>query len=264
VSDPFPRTPEQATALARLYDVDMIDDPGDVDLYLALAARAGSAVLELGVGTGRLAVAIAAAGHDVTGVDNDPQMLARARRRAERVGPAAVERLTLHEADIRGLQLVRRDFGMAFIGLNSLLLLASRDAQREAVRTMAEHVGAGGLAVVDVWQPDADDLARFDGRVILEYPRRDPESGRLVVKVGSAIHDAATQTVVLTTIYEEGDPGTAPIRWLRRDRLRLVSADELAGFAEDAGLDVEVIAGGYDLEPVGPGSERAILVATKG
>ena len=68
-----------AAALARLYDLDLADDPGDVELYLALASRADGRVLELAVGSGRVAVALAAAGHRVTGVDNDPAMLDRAR-----------------------------------------------------------------------------------------------------------------------------------------------------------------------------------------
>ena len=52
-----------AEALARLYDVDLLEDPGDLDLYLALAARTGGPILELGVGTGRIAVPLAAAGY---------------------------------------------------------------------------------------------------------------------------------------------------------------------------------------------------------
>ena len=70
-------------------------------------------------------------------------------------------------------------------------------------------------------------------------------------------------SVTLTTIFEEGGQGEPTRRWVRRDRLRLVSADELRGFAEDAGLIVELLAGGYELGPMGPGSERAILVAVK-
>ena len=42
-----------------------------------------------------------------------------------------------------------------------------------------------------------------------------------------------------------------------------MSADELRGFAEEAGLTIETLAGGYDLGPLGPGSERAVLVAIK-
>ena len=84
-----------------------------------------------------------------------------------------------------------------------------------------------------------------------------------MTKVGSAQHDAATASVTLTTIFEEGGQGEPVRRWVRSDRLRLVSVDELRGFAEDAGLAVEMLAGGYDMGPLGPGSERAILLAVK-
>src|SRR6478735_8927066 len=67
--------------LARYYDLDLLDDPGDVDLYLALAARTDGPILELGAGSGRIAVPLAQAGHDVTAVDLDPDMLERAKAR---------------------------------------------------------------------------------------------------------------------------------------------------------------------------------------
>lgn len=257
-------TPESiaAAALARLYDVDLLDDPGDLDLYLALAARADGPILELGVGSGRLAVALAAAGWHVTGVDNDPAMVARATGRVRSAGPAVAERVRLVEADAGGLRLAER-FRLAFIALNSLLVFGDRPAQAAAVRTLADHLEPGGLAVVDVWLPDADDLARYDGRLILEYARTDPETGRTVLKTGAAIHHAATQTIHLTAIYDEVDQGEAPVRWLRTDRIRLVGADELCGFAEAAGLEVELVAGGYDLAPIGPDADRVILLATR-
>ena len=261
--------PASAAALARLYDLDLVDDPGDLDLYLALADRAAgpatgtAAILELAVGTGRLAVPIAAAGARVTGVDLDPAMLARARTRAERDGTGR-GRLELVEADLVGLRLpAGAVFDMALLGLNSLMVLGTRPAQQAAIQALADHLVPGGLAIVDVWLPDADDLARYDGRVILEWPRLDPETGNLVTKTGSAQYDAATGTVTLTSIFETGPQGGPVARWVRTDRLRLVSADELAGFAEAAGLRVETLAGSYDLEPLGPGSERAVLVAIR-
>jgi SAM-dependent methyltransferase len=254
--------PATAAALARLYDLDLVDDPGDLDLYQAMAERTGGPVLELAAGSGRLAIPLAEAGHRVTAVDLDPAMLDRARRRAR--GTAGEDRLTFVEADLVGLRLPDAGtYGLAFIALNSLLVLGSRTAQRAALRTLADHLAPGGLAVVDVWLPDADDLARFDGRVMLEWPRLDPETGAMVTKVGSAIHDAAAATVTLTTIFEEGGQGEATRRWIRRDRMRLVSADELREFALDAGLRVELLAGDYGLGPMGPGSERAVLVATR-
>jgi SAM-dependent methyltransferase len=251
-------------AFARLYDLDLLEDPGDLDLYLALGARTGGPILELGCGTGRVAVPLAAAGHRVTAVDIDPAMLTRARRRAGAAGPAIAERIAFVEADLLGLELPNAgSFRLAIIALNSLFLLASRAAQREAFATMARHLASGGLAVVDIWLPDADDLARFDGRLILEYERHDPESDAHVTKIAAAQHDAASGIVNLTSIYEEGDQGASPARYVRRDALRLVSADELRDFAESAGLEVETLAGGYDLDPLGAGSERAIIVARR-
>jgi SAM-dependent methyltransferase len=253
-----------ASELARLYDIDLVEDPGDLDLYLALAARTGGPILELGAGTGRISVPLAEAGYRVTAVDIDPAMLARARDRARVAGTASQDRIEFVEADLLGLELpAAGTFRLAIIALNSLFLLASRSGQRDAFATMARHLSAGGLAVADVWLPDADDLARFDGRLILEYERTDPAAGTIVTKVAAAQHDAASGIVSLTSVFEEGAQGASPVRYVRRDALRLVSADELRDFAESAGLDVENLAGGYDLEPIGPGSERAIVIARR-
>lgn len=254
----------RADALARLYDVDLAEDPGDVDLYLALAGRTGGPILELAAGTGRLAIPLVTAGHEVTAVDIDRGMLARARRRAEVSGPGVARGLETVEADLTDLALPNAgSYGLAFIGLNSLFLLATREAQRAAFRTMASHLSVGGLAVADVWLPDADDLARFDGRLVLEYDRIDPETGRRVTKVAAAQHDASTAIVTLTSIYDEGEDGRPPVRWTRRDTLRLVTAAELADFATAAGLEIETLAGDYDLAPLGGGTDRAIVVARR-
>ncbi len=241
-----------------------MDDPGDLDLYLALAERTGGPILELAAGTGRLAVPLAAGGNRVTAVDLDPAMLARAKARASQAGPAATEHLTLVEADLVGLRLPDAGrYGLAFIALNSILVLADRAAQRAALTTLAEHLAPSGVGVVDIWLPDAEDLARFDGRVILEWPRVDPETGELVTKAGSAQHDAATGTITLTTMFEASRQGEPARRWVRRDVMRLLSADQLGAWAEAAGLTIELVAGGYDLGAFGPGSERAVLIAVK-
>ena len=112
----------------------------------------------------------------VTAVDLDPAMLAaRAATGPRAAGLSATSgcgssRRTCWTCACRTPAGTR----FAFIALNSLMLLGSRAAQRAALATMAAHLAPGGLAVVDVWLPDADDLARFDGRVILEWPRTDP------------------------------------------------------------------------------------------
>ena len=255
-------TEAPAAALARLYDLDLEEDPGDLDLYLALAARTGGPVLELAVGTGRVAVPLAVAGHEVVGVDLDDAMLARAARRAAEAGVAS--RLDLVAADARTVRHARAgEFSLAILALSSLFLVGDRRDQAAAIATLAAHLRPGGLAAIDVWLPDADDLARFDGRLIREWVRRHPATDAVVTKTGSALHDAATGVVRLTTVFEEGSQGQPAVRWVREDRLQLVTADALVGYLEVAGLEVETLAGDHDLEPLEGGSERAVVVARR-
>ncbi|MEO5918789.1 MAG: class I SAM-dependent methyltransferase [Candidatus Limnocylindrales bacterium] len=255
---------DRAEALARLYDLDVSADPGDVDLYLALAERVGGPVVELCAGSGRVAVPLALAGHEVTAVDLDPAMLARAGARAAAEGPETSARLRLVHGDLRTVSLVGAGtFRLGIIALNSLLLLGGPRQQREAIAILAGLLAPGGLAVVDTWLPLADDLARYDGRLGLEWVRRNEESGSDVVKTTTAWYDSATRVVTLTSIFDEAAPGGPVRRWIREDALHLVAATELQIHAEDAGLEVEVVAGGYDLEPIEPGDGRAILVARR-
>lgn len=258
------RDPETATALARLYDVDLIDDPGDLDLYLALASRVGGPILELAAGSGRLTVPLAVAGYEVTAVDIDAAMLARLRTRAGEAEPGTLDRIVPVQADLVGLELPGgARFRLAFIALNSILLLSERETQQAALDTMARHLLAGGLAVVDAWLPSADELARYDGRLGLEYVRHDRESGLVVTKIAGAQHETVGSRVELTCIYDESEQGGTVRRWIRQDRLRLLGVEELRIMAESAGLEIEVMAGDYDLNPIGPHDERVILVARR-
>lgn len=256
--------PDPGAELARLYDLDLAVDPGDLDLYLALADRTGGPVVELCTGSGRVALPLAAAGHQVVGVDLDPAMLDRARRAADGLDRRTAARLSFLDGDLFTTTIPRAgEFRLAVLALNSILLLGGPRRQRRAIAILGELLAPGGVAVVDAWQPLADDLTRFDGRLGLEWLRHDRETGTDVTKVASAWLDGAARRVTLTTIFEEGLQGSASTRWTREDVLHLVSGEELAIYAEDAGLIVEVLAGDYDLAPIAAGDGRAILVARR-
>ena len=257
-------TPERANALARLYDLDLTPDPGDLDLYLAMAARTDGPIVELCAGTGRIAIPLAVSGFDVTGVDIDPAMVARAIRRAEGIGPDRVERVSFLVGDLFDVAIPGAGtFGLGILALNSILLLGGPREQRRAIAVMAGLLAPGGVAVVDVWLPLAEDLVRFDGRIGLEWVRTDPETSVDVIKTTAAWYDSATRALTLTTIFDLSDPGGAVRRWVREDAMHLLSADDLRMYAEDAGLEVEVLAGDYDLSPISAGDGRAILIARR-
>ena len=258
-------------ALARYYDLDLSEDQADVELYLALARAYGGDVLELCAGSGRVAVQLATAGHNVTAVDHDPQMLERAGMRwadapsthtATRHRSRARGELNVVAADVRSFRTDRR-YGLVLLALNSLLLFEDRDAQREVLATMATHLAPDGRAVIDVWLPTPDDLAIYDGRTVLEWVRHD-ESGGWVAKTTSARHEPATQRAEVTTFFDAWSNGEPPRRVMRQDRIAFVGANELVALVERAGLTVETMAGDYELGTFDPGSERVVLVCRAG
>ena len=112
------------------------DDPAAVIALLARVIGDGP-VLELGVGTGRLAVPIASSGRSVTGVDASPEMLERLRRRP---GGAGVHAVQGDMATVR----VEGDFAAVLIAFSTLFLLTSQELQIRCLANAARHLRPDG------------------------------------------------------------------------------------------------------------------------
>lgn len=255
-------SPERVRRLARYYDLDLVDVGYDAELYQQLAHEAGSPVYELAVGSGRLAIPLAMAGHEVVGVDDDPAMLERARIAwtAAR-GDLDAERLTLHEGDLTEFHPDGR-FGLAFIAVNTFLL-AEDDAARLAILArMRDVLREGGIVAVEIGTPDPQELARFDGRLQHEWLRHDAETDEDVSKSISANYDAETDILRLTQLYEWTPRGGGPLNRVSNvDTLHLLSAQRLGELAEESGFTSVDLRGDHLLIPYGAGSHRVILVA---
>jgi len=250
-----------ADALARYYDLDLAQEPGDVDMYLALANASDGPVLELMAGSGRVAVPLALAGHRVTAVDRDAAMLGRAAAKWQRVKRRAAKggALELVEHDVTTLKLKDR-FGLAIVALNSLLVLDDRAAQGRMFKTIAAHLRPGGRAVVDVWLPTPEDLVLYDGRIVLEWVRDDPETRMTVTKRTSATYESATRVAYITSFFDEWRDARPTTTTMRRDTSTFVSVDEVERYAKDAGLVVDTIAGDYEMGHFAAQSERVVMV----
>ncbi len=252
-------------ALARLYDLDVEDDQGDLDMYLAMAGTVDGPVLELMAGSGRVAVPLALAGQRVTAVDRDAAMLERAAARWQRVKRRAAKggSLVLVERDVSALELKKR-FGLVIVALNSLLLLDGRDAQRAALEVAARHLARTGRVVIDAWLPAPEDLVLYDGRLVLDWVRQDTETGRTVSKTTAARYDSASRTAQVTSFFDAWRDDEAPTRTARHDTISFVAADELRDFGRQSGLIVDTIAGDYEMGHFAAGSERVVMVFKNG
>lgn len=116
----------------------MLDDAGAVVALAELAE--GGPVLELGVGTGRLAVPLAEKGLDVVGVDVSEDMLAKLREKSGAVTTVVGDMTTVA---------LGREFALAFVAFNSIFVLSTQREQVELFRNAAAHLRSGGRFVLE-------------------------------------------------------------------------------------------------------------------
>lgn len=247
-ADPF-------APIARFYDLDLEGFDDDLALYMELAA--GRDVLELGCGTGRIAVPLAAAGSRVTGVDISPAMLAAARDRAEGL------RVRLVEGDMRALDLGER-FGAVFVPLGGLQHMTTADEVVAALATVARHLAPGGQAVVDVEAPHPDDWLPGPRPLLQHWTRSLPPEpgspGGTVTKL-VAVEGRPVESLREVTYHFDIQPPEGPLqRVTQQFTLRVITAGEMELAARLAGLRVASWLGDHDGSPPREGDDRLIAV----
>lgn len=227
-------------AIAGIYDPWSASVTEDVDFYVEHAVAAGGPVVELAVGTGRIAVPIAKAGVAVIGVDQSPEMLAVARAHAAAEG--VEDALELRVGDIRTPPVAER-VRLVLCPFRSLLHLAGADEKLRALQAARDLLEPGGRFVFDVFAPSAEDIAETDG-IWLER-----EPGILE----RADWDETARTLLLSV---RGDDAAVAftLHWLDRgDWEQLIAR---------AGLVVEALYGWFDRRPYG-GEEDMIWVCRR-
>jgi SAM-dependent methyltransferase len=213
--------------IARLYDPWSRSVVEDIAFYLEEATRSGGRVLELGVGTGRVAVPVAAAGIDVVGVDLSAGMLEVAREHAALAGVAVDLRL----GDMRDPP-VEGEFALVLIPFRSLLHMETDRDRRAALRAVAEHLAPGGRLIFDVFTPDTDDIADTHGRWLEREPgiweraEWDEETRTLILRVRGRESESEMSLAWLSVaewkelLRDEGYVVDALYGWFDRSRWR--------------------------------------------
>jgi SAM-dependent methyltransferase len=132
----------------------------DVGFYVDEALASGGPVVELAVGTGRIAVPIARAGIDVIGVDSSPGMLAVARATAEEAGVSS--RVDLRVGDLREPPITER-VPLVICPFRTLLHMESEDEKLRALEAARGLLESDGRFVFDVFSPSREDIEETQG-----------------------------------------------------------------------------------------------------
>lgn len=216
-------------------------DDRDVKLYLQLARQTGAAVLELGSGSGRVCIQLAAAGVRTVGVECSQSMLALARKKSL-VGLTSKRRqfLTLMRKDMCEVTLPDK-FGMVIYPYSSLLEVGSLDRVREALARGYEALAEDGIMVVDCFFYGPGSSPRPDG-VLREGRIRELRDGKRVQFYETDFRDNATSTTKRWLFADTYDKhGLVIERRLWTIHRVYVAPREMRGLLRDVGFPAQSI-----------------------
>lgn len=205
---------------------------GDIEIYAAVAPR-DAQVLELGVGSGRVAAALAGRGLRVTGVDIARAMLDQAEARRAALPAEARERLVLKQGDMTALDL-KTTFDLVLCPYFGLAHLPLGSAWRNTFATAARHLPAGGLAAFHLPRLEVMRRPRSVDPQAVVFDEPAPDGGRLQLRLKARAFRAEIGRLEQVIDYAEVDRAGRIVR-RSAERLSYFMA-EPAPIAETAGL----------------------------
>ena len=257
---------EEYAFIADLYDhVTLYRDRPDVGFFVDAAEAAGSQVLEVGCGTGRVLIPTARAGLDIVGLDLSPHMLAVCRRRLLDESEAVQGRVQLVEADMRHFELGRR-FTLATIPFRPFQHLLTVEDQLACLTTIHRHLAGDGVIILDVFNPSLDFLVnRPTGEELGEEPEFSTPDGRRITRRHKTVaQDRFNQVNHFELVYYVTHPDGREERLVHAFSLRYLFRFEGEHLLARAGFEVEHVHADYDRSPYGskyPG--ELVFVARK-
>ncbi len=227
----------------------------DVKFWQTMAARIGGPILELGCGTGRIALPVARDGAHVVGVDRSAAMLKRARNRLVRSKLAG--RLDLVRGDITALPFPPASFRLVMAPYGILQSLLDDAVVEAALQSVRRVLAPGGTFGVDL----VADLPRWQ-----EYERRPKLRGRRgqggtsIALVESVRQDRARQLTIFDQEFTERR-GTETRTHRFSLAFRTLSVPELTARLENAGFNVTAVLGDYEGRPWDPRADVWLVIA---
>ncbi len=217
------------------------EDHSPVVGFLA-AQAAGRPALELGIGTGRIAVPLAAQGIEVDGIDASPRMVEQLRAKPAGAGMA------VSIGDMADVSAPGGPYGLVYVVFNTFFMLLTQEDQVRCFANVAAHLMPGGAFVMEVFVPEP---GRFSEGQLVRVDRLDEGMGRFT----ASLHDRVTQQVRSRHFVI----GTAGVETFPID-MRYAYPAELDLMARLAGMRLTERWGGWQGQPFTAASGQHVSV----
>lgn len=235
----------------------------DRELYLALAREYGDPVLELAVGTGRVARYLAERGIRVVGLDASLHMLERAHDHVAHLAPEERRNITLEHRDMRSFNL-GKEFPLVIIPFTAFQHLLTIEDQKRTLWCIHQHLGPNGRLVIDLFNPRLEWLTPDAGRQLTVNEVRHPITGRnwkiFIDSHQNFPHEQIFHEEWRFVELDENGRVTSEYYW--RLTLRWLYRFEMQHLLERCGFEVMALWGDYQRDECGYG-RRQIWLARK-
>ena len=244
---------------ADIYDSVFSYVVNDIPFYVNEARNAEGLILELGCGTGRVAIPMALSGARVIGIDSSAAMLERAREKAYETDAS---NLTLVQADIRDFELEEK-FSLVVIPFRGFLSLLSVEDELRTLSNIKRHLEPGGKVALDIFVPDLNMLVQ-EGDVPYHFRDViDPATRQRLVIWNQASYDPFSQIMsIRTTIEKLDDLGNVSSKMYRDFSLRYIFRWEMHHLLRACGFDVLALYGDFQRGEFEEDSTDMIWIAT--
>jgi ubiquinone/menaquinone biosynthesis C-methylase UbiE len=238
---------------------------GDTQFYVEEAKNAGSPVLELGCGTGRILIPIAESGIIITGLDRSKTMLSAARDKVGSFDARIQEKIELVEGDMRDFSLDRK-FKMILIPFRAFLHLLTIEDQRQALERIREHLTPDGKLIFNIFDPSVEIISSHTGQIgscITKHGEfTHPETGNRVIVWDTRQYDLTQQIVNEEFMFEEQDAeGRVVSKSYSPFQLRFIYRYEMQYLLELCGYSVEALYGDFRRGPFKHGGEQVWIAS---
>jgi cyclopropane fatty-acyl-phospholipid synthase-like methyltransferase len=233
---------------------DLFASSNDVDFYKELALEHGSKALELGVGTGRVAIELARAGVAVWGVDNSSHMLEVARMKLRKEPITVRNRVTLQFGDMRDFRLEEK-FPIAYIPASTFEHCVTEEDQKRCLKSVRNLLEKRGLLAFDISQrsPEKPESSWW-------IDRRELGKDEVVRTIFTRV-DPQTRIASVNLFFDLYRDGKLKERYHEYGEARISTKKEAEDLLEELGFEVERICGDFDGSPYSRRSDRMIFVA---
>jgi len=231
------------------YDMGLNAAAGDVSFYVKAGLKATGKVLEVGCGTGRIALPLVEAGCQVLGVDVSVPMLQQMSQNAlMRLLPSQRTRLRWACMDMKDLG-ISETFSLVLCPYSAFTYLLEEADRSKFLSRVSHLLSAGGRFILDVFVPRYEILCQQDEHILFDYRREVP--GGLVLERRKTIQkDLTAQVNCITRYYKLLDTnGSVVEEFSTQESIRYWFQPELRLLLESHGLEVLAAYGDFDEEP---------------